>query len=209
MSLMIIDRNRLQCSECDIRSSFTQFHPAGLWRDPASFERFCGLWLTGGNTCLTAAKSGSFSQCVSSLSPGLFPETDWLTGCLTDRTSVVEPCSPGTSPGHIWPRYTSLRVSAPHHSRRSGLQPAKPECDRNNCMRMDDILSQSNVSDPLTCRQSSLWTHKYHTSTWSMNAHARASIYAHKAQQSLPMLLTLDFKNYFQPISAQLVMLQK
>ena len=103
---MIIDRNWLQCSDCDIRSSFTHFHPAGLLREPASFERFCG-WLIDWREYLSYRRSvrGPFSLRVSSLSPGLFfppSETD-LTSYLTDRTSVVEPCSPGTSPGHIWP----------------------------------------------------------------------------------------------------------
>lgn len=117
MPLMIIDRNWLQCSECDIRSSFTHFHPAGLLREPASFERFCGWWLTGGNTCLTAVQSGPLlSVCVFTLSQPFFPETD-LTGYLTDRTSVVEPCSPGTSPGHIWPPvYIPLSLCAASQS---------------------------------------------------------------------------------------------
>lgn len=163
MSLMIIDRNQLRCSECDIRSSFTQFHPASLLRDPASFERFCGLWLTGGNTCLAAVQADSFLCCVSSLSSSPFPETGWLTGCLTDGASVVEPCSPGTSPGHIWPPVYIPPVSL--HGVTVNVQDCNQkkkksqECDRNNCMRVEDILSQSNVSDLLTCRHRSLWTH--------------------------------------------------
>lgn len=155
MCLVIIDRNRPQCSECDIRSSFTQFHPTGLLRNPASFERFCGSWLTGGNTC--GAPSLCVCVCVSplplslSLSPSAFLKpTDWLTGYLTDRISVVEPCSPGIGPGHIWPQYTSPRVSAPHLSQSSRLKQRKPECDRNNCVCMEDILSQSNVAVPST-----------------------------------------------------------
>lgn len=139
MSLMIIDRNRLQCRDCDIRSSFTQFHPAGLLRHPASFERFCGLWLTGGNTCLTAVHSGSLSSlhvCLHSL-PAFFLKTGWLTGCLTDRTSVVEPCSPGTSPGHIWPQYTSLPCLRKESQPALRTAAKKSECDRNNYMRME------------------------------------------------------------------------
>lgn len=102
MSLMIIDRNQLQPSECDISSPSPLFHPAGLSRDPTSFEYFCGLWLTEGNTCLTAVHSQT--ACLASLQ-------DFCRNWLTDRTSVVKPCSPETSPGDIWPQYTSLLVS--------------------------------------------------------------------------------------------------
>lgn len=62
-------------------------------------------------------------------------ETGWWTGYVSDRTSVVEPCPPGTSPGRIWPLYTSQRVllssitvDSQHSGKNSG----------NNCICIKD-----------------------------------------------------------------------
>lgn len=75
-------------------------------------------------------------------------ETGWWTGCVSDRTSVVEPRPPGTGPGHIWPLYTSqcvllssITVDSQHSSKSSG----------NNCMCLKDTLSKSGVLGPVTC----------------------------------------------------------
>lgn len=75
-------------------------------------------------------------------------ETGWWTGYVSDRTSVVEPCPPGTSPGRIWPLYTSQRVplssitvDSQHSGKNSG----------NNCICIKDTLSKSNVPGPWTC----------------------------------------------------------
>lgn len=134
---------------------------------------------------------------------------NWLTGFLTDRTNVVEPCSPGTRPGHIWPQYTSLYVATLHHSQFSGLQPKKAwECDGNICMHMEYILSQSNVSDSLTCRHNAVWTHQHHTyTTGSQSAHSTASIYAQSKQ--LLSVPDLKKKKNSKAVCAQFVMLQK
>lgn len=75
-------------------------------------------------------------------------ETGWWTGYVIDRTSVVEPCPPGTSPGRIWPLYTSQRVllssitvDSQHSGKNSG----------NSCICIKETLSKSNVPGPWTC----------------------------------------------------------
>lgn len=75
-------------------------------------------------------------------------QTGWWTGYVSDRTSVVEPRRPGTSPGHTWPLYTSqcvllssITVDSQHSS----------ESSSNNCSCIKDTLSKSNVPGPLTC----------------------------------------------------------
>lgn len=151
-------------------------------------------WLEGILVLLLFSQAPSLSVCLYSLQAFSW---NWLTDWLSDwRDQCSRTMFTRDQPrSHMTPAYIPLCLGVASQ-RCSGLQPKKPECDRNNCMRMKDILSQSHVSDPLTCRHGTLWTHKYHISTWSMNAHARASIYARKAQQWLPMLSILAFTIY-------------
>lgn len=89
------------------------FHPVPACRPlerSRIIERFCGLWLTEGNTCLPAVQSGSFPGRMSSLSPSLFfflPETGWLADWLSDwRDQCSRTVFTGDQPrSHMTPVY--------------------------------------------------------------------------------------------------------
>lgn len=161
---MIIDGN---CGECNIRFLPCPFPPC------RPLERSCIIWallwvVIDCREFLSYGRSVLPSLCVFTPFQPFF-SSNWLTDWLRDwqdqcSRTVFTRDRPRS---HMTPVYIPACL-------RSGLQPKKNKKEAGVWQKyLEDILSQSNVCDLLTCRHLTVGKHRIQASTWSTKAQAR------------------------------------
>lgn len=119
VSIMIIDGRRYQCSMCDIGSSFTNFHPACLWRHPASLSISVDCdWLEGMLVLLPFSQAPFLAACLQASFWNWLMDwlCEWQDQCSRTTSARDRPRS------HMTPVYVPVCASEQHHSWLSALQ---------------------------------------------------------------------------------------